>query len=214
MPVRVSVRGRLTQPVAGTVTRTANALDPGTRTLLVEVDIPNPSHELLPGMFVYVGFTIAPAGTRWRVPATAVVFDAQGHASRHRRRRATRCIFSRWCSAAISATRSTCKPDCAAANDREAADGVVAGGTGGATASCPRRLAVSVRCHARALSPPVGSSRSGAAARRPAARSARSTRVRRSSSLLPSSRRRRRENRRRRSRESGGDCIEIRRSTT
>src|ERR1700687_3620727 len=73
MPVRVSVRGRLMQPVTGTVTRTANALDPGTRTLLAEVDIPNASHSLLPGMFVYVGFTIGPSGTRSLVPATAVV---------------------------------------------------------------------------------------------------------------------------------------------
>jgi RND family efflux transporter MFP subunit len=78
VPVQVSVRGRLMQPVTGTVTRTANALDPGTRTLLAEVDIPNTSHQLLPGMFVYVGFTIGPSGTRWRVPATAVVFDADG----------------------------------------------------------------------------------------------------------------------------------------
>jgi multidrug efflux pump subunit AcrA (membrane-fusion protein) len=29
-------------------------------------------------MFVYVTFKIAPSGSRWRVPATAVVFDAQG----------------------------------------------------------------------------------------------------------------------------------------
>jgi RND family efflux transporter MFP subunit len=78
MPVRVSVRGRLMQPVKGAVTRTANALDPGTRTLLAEVDIPNASHALFPGMFVYVGFTISPSGSRWRVPATAVVFDAAG----------------------------------------------------------------------------------------------------------------------------------------
>jgi multidrug efflux pump subunit AcrA (membrane-fusion protein) len=65
-------------PVTGTVTRTANALDPGSRTLLTEVDIPNESHQLFPGMFVYVNFKIGPAGTRWRVPATAVIFDAQG----------------------------------------------------------------------------------------------------------------------------------------
>jgi RND family efflux transporter MFP subunit len=78
LSVRVSARGRLMQPVAGTVTRTANALDPGTRTLLTEVDIPNASHELLPGMFVYVAFALGPGGTRWRVPATAVVVDAQG----------------------------------------------------------------------------------------------------------------------------------------
>jgi RND family efflux transporter MFP subunit len=78
LPVRVIVRGRLAQPLTGSVTRTASAIDPGTRTLLSEVDIPNASHELLPGMFVYVAFMIAPSGTRWRVPATAVLIDTQG----------------------------------------------------------------------------------------------------------------------------------------
>ncbi len=78
LPVEVTVRGQLMQPVTGKVTRTAVALDPGTRTLLTQVDIPNRSHLMLPGMFVYVAFKIAPSGTRWRVPATAVVFNAQG----------------------------------------------------------------------------------------------------------------------------------------
>jgi multidrug efflux pump subunit AcrA (membrane-fusion protein) len=78
LPVRVTVRGHLTQPVTGTVTRTASALDPGTRTLLAQVDVPNPSHRMLPGTFVYVDFKIGPAGTRWRVPATAMIFNAQG----------------------------------------------------------------------------------------------------------------------------------------
>jgi len=78
LPVQIAVRGQLGQPIMGKVTRTASAIDPGTRTLLTQVDIPNPSHRLLPGMFVYVTFKIAPAGTHWRVPATAVIFDAQG----------------------------------------------------------------------------------------------------------------------------------------
>ena len=78
LPVSVSVRGHLSEPVAATVTRTANAIDPATRTLLVEVDVPNRSHGLLPGLFAYVAFTIGPSGTRWRVPATAAIFDAQG----------------------------------------------------------------------------------------------------------------------------------------
>jgi RND family efflux transporter MFP subunit len=78
MPVSVSVRGQMAEPVTGAVTRTANALDPGTRTLLVEVDMPNASHRLLPGMFVTAAFKISAAGTRWRVPATAAIFDAQG----------------------------------------------------------------------------------------------------------------------------------------
>ena len=78
LPVQVIVRGQLMQPVPGTVTRTASAFDPGTRTLLTQVDIPNQSHRLLPGMFVYVSFKIGPSGTHWRIPSTAVIFNAQG----------------------------------------------------------------------------------------------------------------------------------------
>ncbi len=39
---------------SGAVTRTANALDPASRTLLVEVQVPNPEGKLLPGMYVEV----------------------------------------------------------------------------------------------------------------------------------------------------------------
>jgi RND family efflux transporter MFP subunit len=78
MPVQLTVRGQQGTPTAASVTRTASALDPGTRTLLVQIDVPNRSGQLLPGMFVYITFKLAPSGTRWRVPATAVIFDAQG----------------------------------------------------------------------------------------------------------------------------------------
>jgi RND family efflux transporter MFP subunit len=78
LPVAVAVRGQLMQPVTGKVARTANALDPATRTLLTEVDVPNQSHRLLPGMFVYLNLKTGPSGTHWRVPATAVIFNAQG----------------------------------------------------------------------------------------------------------------------------------------
>ncbi|HWE02040.1 MAG TPA: efflux RND transporter periplasmic adaptor subunit [Tepidisphaeraceae bacterium] len=78
LPVKVSVRGQLMDPAPALVTRTASALDPGTRTLLTEVDIPNKTHKLLSGMFVTVSFQLAPAGTRWRVPDTAVIFDQRG----------------------------------------------------------------------------------------------------------------------------------------
>ena len=78
MPVQVTVRGHLETPVAAAVTRTSNALDPGTRTLLAQVDIPNAPRRLLPGMFVYASFNVSPSGTRWTVPATAVVFGSEG----------------------------------------------------------------------------------------------------------------------------------------
>jgi RND family efflux transporter MFP subunit len=42
----------------GAVTRTANALDPSSRTLLVEVQVPNPDNKLLPGMYVEVDLNV------------------------------------------------------------------------------------------------------------------------------------------------------------
>jgi RND family efflux transporter MFP subunit len=42
----------------GTVTRTANALDPATRTLLTEVQIANPGGILMPGMFADVDLAV------------------------------------------------------------------------------------------------------------------------------------------------------------
>jgi multidrug efflux pump subunit AcrA (membrane-fusion protein) len=78
MEAPVAIRGALAAPVAATVTRTANALDPGTRTLLTEVDVSNPSHKLLPGEFVYVAFTVRPSGQRWNLPATALIFNTDG----------------------------------------------------------------------------------------------------------------------------------------
>jgi RND family efflux transporter MFP subunit len=41
LPVQLTVRGQQDAPVAASVTRTSSALDPGTRTLLTQVDIPN-----------------------------------------------------------------------------------------------------------------------------------------------------------------------------
>jgi RND family efflux transporter MFP subunit len=78
LPAQITVRGALGSPVAATVTRTADALDPGTRTLLTEVDIPNSSHNMLPGTFVYVAFKLPAAGQRWNLPATALIFNTQG----------------------------------------------------------------------------------------------------------------------------------------
>jgi multidrug efflux pump subunit AcrA (membrane-fusion protein) len=58
--------------------QTDNAQDPSTCTLLTEVDIPNASHALMPGQFVYVAFQIQPSGQRWTSPATALIFNAEG----------------------------------------------------------------------------------------------------------------------------------------
>jgi multidrug efflux pump subunit AcrA (membrane-fusion protein) len=43
-----------------TVTRLASALDPTTRTMRVEIDLPNPDDSLLPGMYAQVTLSASP----------------------------------------------------------------------------------------------------------------------------------------------------------
>jgi RND family efflux transporter MFP subunit len=62
----------------GTVTRTANALDPGTRTLLTEVQVPNPKNELLPGMYLQVQFQFDRAIAPVLIPGAALATRADG----------------------------------------------------------------------------------------------------------------------------------------
>ena len=65
-------------PFPGQVTRIADALDPGTRTLLTEIDVPNADGELSPGMYSTVELQIPRKMPSLIVPDAAVVFDAQG----------------------------------------------------------------------------------------------------------------------------------------
>jgi RND family efflux transporter MFP subunit len=57
---------------AGKVVRTANALDPNTRTLLTEVDVPNPDDALRPGMFLQVKFVFERQLRVVTIPAAAL----------------------------------------------------------------------------------------------------------------------------------------------
>jgi RND family efflux transporter MFP subunit len=62
----------------GTVTRLADALAPGTRTLLTEIDIPNPDGILSPGLYCTVELHIPRKAPSLIVPADAVVAGAHG----------------------------------------------------------------------------------------------------------------------------------------
>jgi RND family efflux transporter MFP subunit len=62
----------------GTVTRIADALQPGTRTLLTEIDVPNPDHALSPGLYCNVELKIPRKTPSLIVPSDAVVFNANG----------------------------------------------------------------------------------------------------------------------------------------
>jgi HlyD family secretion protein len=61
--------------VEGTVTRTAWALDPRTRTLRVEIDIPNPGGKLRPGLYAYATVIAEEHPGVLTVPTTALVRD-------------------------------------------------------------------------------------------------------------------------------------------
>jgi RND family efflux transporter MFP subunit len=62
----------------GKVTRIADALDPNTRTLLTEIDVPNPDGVLSPGTYCTVELHIPQKAPSVIVPADAIVFDADG----------------------------------------------------------------------------------------------------------------------------------------
>ena len=62
----------------GKVTRIADALQPGTRTLLTEVDIPNPDGVLQPGIYCTVDLKIPRKSPSVIVPASAIIFNQNG----------------------------------------------------------------------------------------------------------------------------------------
>jgi RND family efflux transporter MFP subunit len=62
----------------GTVTRIADALQPGTRTLLTEVDIPNPDGALTAGVYCTIELHIPRKTPSLLVPADAIIFNRDG----------------------------------------------------------------------------------------------------------------------------------------
>ena len=62
----------------GTVTRTANALDPATRTLLTEVQVANPDGKLLPGMYAQVGSRPFSANPSLIIPGDTLLIRPDG----------------------------------------------------------------------------------------------------------------------------------------
>jgi multidrug efflux pump subunit AcrA (membrane-fusion protein) len=62
----------------GTLVRTADAIDPASRTLLVEIDVDNRAGQLLPGSLAQVHFKTPPAGPTFIVPAAALIFRKEG----------------------------------------------------------------------------------------------------------------------------------------
>jgi len=66
------------QKFAGTVVRTADAIDTGTRTLNTEVDVPNKDGKLLAGSFGQVHFATGNSVPQITIPVNAMLFRAEG----------------------------------------------------------------------------------------------------------------------------------------
>jgi multidrug efflux system membrane fusion protein len=66
------------QKFVAIVVRTAEAIDPTTRTLLTEVDVPNTDGRLLPGSFGEVHFAVGNGVNKVTIPVNTMLFRAEG----------------------------------------------------------------------------------------------------------------------------------------
>ena len=78
VPVELTLAEQPGKRYPGTIARTANAIDPTTRTLRVEVDLDNPKGEILAGAFGQVHLKLENATPALLVPVSALLFRAEG----------------------------------------------------------------------------------------------------------------------------------------
>ena len=78
MDAHIELREYPGQKFSGKVVRTADVIDPATRTLLTEIDVPNPNGRLMPGSFAQVYFAVAVKTTRISIPVNTILFRPEG----------------------------------------------------------------------------------------------------------------------------------------
>jgi multidrug efflux pump subunit AcrA (membrane-fusion protein) len=78
MHVTVQLTELPNQTFDGQVTRNNHAINLATRTLLVEVDVPNPTGKLLPGAYGQVHFKLASPTRPLIVPSGSILFQSAG----------------------------------------------------------------------------------------------------------------------------------------
>jgi RND family efflux transporter MFP subunit len=79
-PGRIAVITSTDQPnlrLEGKVVRTAKAINPESRTIRVEIDIPNPDRSLVPGMYVQVDFQLT-GDASIQIPGAALLYRSGG----------------------------------------------------------------------------------------------------------------------------------------
>lgn len=78
LPAYIELREYPGQKFTGKVVRTADSIDPATRTMLTEIDVPNPDGRLLPGSYAEVHFAVPVQTTRLSIPVNALLFRPEG----------------------------------------------------------------------------------------------------------------------------------------
>ena len=76
--VDIQVSALVGEHFTGSVVRTADAIDPATRTLNTEIDVPNSKGRLLPGSYAQVHLALNQQVQRLTVPSNALLFRAEG----------------------------------------------------------------------------------------------------------------------------------------
>lgn len=77
-PAQLTVSNLPSRHFVGTVARTANSLDPSSRTMLVEIHVPNHDGMLFPGMFAQVDLSRAHVNPPLTVPSDALIMQPGG----------------------------------------------------------------------------------------------------------------------------------------
>jgi len=77
-PADITVQELPGQKFAGRVARTAQSIDPSSRTLLVEIDLDNPKGTILPGSFAQVHLKLPTSAETFRLPVNTLIFRSEG----------------------------------------------------------------------------------------------------------------------------------------
>lgn len=78
VPAELAVAEHPGRTFAGKLVRTANAIDPVSRTLLVEIQVDNARHELLPGSYAQVHLRLKAERPAMTLPVSTLMFRAEG----------------------------------------------------------------------------------------------------------------------------------------
>jgi membrane fusion protein, multidrug efflux system len=77
-PAAVFVDEYPNETFTGKIARDAGAFDPTSRTLLLEIDVPNPNGRLYAGMYAHARFSLPSPTAALLVPDNAILIDAKG----------------------------------------------------------------------------------------------------------------------------------------